>query len=64
MLVTIYDAVLCEALWTLTSVSCIHDGCRDWAANHQNAQEHPDGYWINVEGNLPKEICGTYFRQG
>lgn len=35
---------------------------RDWAANHQNAVEYPDGYWINVEGTLPQELCGTYFR--
>ncbi|KAK9825744.1 hypothetical protein WJX74_003612 [Apatococcus lobatus] len=37
---------------------------RDWAGNHQNAKEHPDGYWVNVEGELPKELCGTYFRNG
>ncbi len=34
----------------------------DWAAGYGPCTECPDGYWMEVQGVLPKELTGTYFR--
>ncbi len=37
--------------------------CRDWASAYQTTAAEPEGYWLEVEGRLPPDLCGTYFRQ-
>lgn len=37
---------------------------RDWANGHINHKEHVDGYWIDVQGTIPPELTGTYYRNG
>ena len=37
--------------------------CRDWASAYQTTAAEPEGYWLEIEGRLPPDLCGTYFRQ-
>ncbi|KAL0053616.1 hypothetical protein WJX82_008309 [Trebouxia sp. C0006] len=37
---------------------------RGWATGHINHKEHVAGYWINVQGTIPPELTGTYYRNG
>eukprot|EP00193_Tetraselmis_chui_P004281 CAMPEP_0177756240 /NCGR_PEP_ID=MMETSP0491_2-20121128/2999_1 /TAXON_ID=63592 /ORGANISM="Tetraselmis chuii, Strain PLY429" /LENGTH=647 /DNA_ID=CAMNT_0019271801 /DNA_START=262 /DNA_END=2205 /DNA_ORIENTATION=+ len=36
----------------------------DWVAGYGYCHECPEGYWLEVEGRLPVELEGTYFRNG
>ncbi|DBA91504.1 TPA: hypothetical protein ACH3X1_003130 [Trebouxia sp. C0004] len=56
---TTSTGVLPHCFW-----SRVTEQLRDWATGHINHKEHVDGYWIAVQGTIPPEITGTYYRNG